>query len=204
MLYNLQSIAQENGYQLLDPPVTSVSNGSIFPVPTRNRTIATGFHPKPGISTSQLCLQLSIWVLIVSWYDQYMDCAVQTALSPRDLRYVSRPIFIESLSKTRSFRLNVLFFHSHSTNIYRIANRNARDQRAARTAQFTYWSRHDMMRTQILNWNQSCRNRKMEPRSCSNPSPNPVGTPVFGVTNRTGPSGPVPNPVCSRVTQNRC
>jgi hypothetical protein len=37
-------------------------------------------------------------------------------------------------------------------------------------------------------------NRNMEARSGSNMSPNPVGTPVFRVTTRTGPSGPVPNP----------
>ena len=43
----------------------------------------------------------------------------------------------------------------------------------------------------------------MEPRSGSNPSPNLVRTPVFGVTTRTGPSGPVRNLDRSRVTQNR-
>jgi hypothetical protein len=34
----------------------------------------------------------------------------------------------------------------------------------------------------------------MEPQSGSNPSANPVGTPVFQVTTRTGPFGPFPNP----------
>jgi hypothetical protein len=44
----------------------------------------------------------------------------------------------------------------------------------------------------------------MEPRLGSNSSPNPVGTPVFRVTTRTGPPGPVPNPDRSQVTRNRC
>ena len=62
-------------------------------------------HQKPGISTSQRCFQLSIWVLIISWNDQYRECAVLPALSPPDFRYVIRPIFVESLSNTRWFHV---------------------------------------------------------------------------------------------------
>ena len=42
---------------------------------------------------------------MVSWHDQYIDCAVQAALSPPDLRYVIWAIFVELLSKTRYFHL---------------------------------------------------------------------------------------------------
>jgi len=116
---------------------------------------------------------------------------------PTNIRWVA----IENLLISHIF---ALFFHSHSTNISRIANRNARGERAARTAQFTYWSYHDMIRTQISSLSQRFRNHKMEPRSGSNPSPNLVGSPVFRVTTWTGHSGPVPNPDRSRVTRNRC
>jgi len=163
-----------------------------------------GFHTQPGISTSQLRLQLSIWVLIVSWCDQYVDCAVEAALSRPDMRYVIRPIYVASLSKTRQFRSKLPFFHRHSTNISQITNRNARGERAVRIAQFTDWSHHDTMRTQKLNWSQSGKHSNMEPQSGSNLSPNPVDTPVFRVKTRTAQSGPVPNPHRCRVTLNRC
>jgi hypothetical protein len=85
---------------------------------TRNRTVATGlttwktrpigngpvFHQKPSISSSQVWLQLSIWVLIVSWHEQYVDCAVLAGLSPPDVRFAIRLVFVESLSKTRQLR----------------------------------------------------------------------------------------------------
>jgi len=45
-----------------------------------------------------LWLQLSISVLIVSWHDQYGDCALLTALSPYLFRFPIRLIFIEWLS----------------------------------------------------------------------------------------------------------
>jgi hypothetical protein len=44
-------------------------------------------------------------------------------------------------------------------NISPIANLNAGGQTGAKTAQFTYRSCHDTIRTHILNWSQSCRNR---------------------------------------------
>jgi hypothetical protein len=66
------------------------------PIPTRNRTIATGlstrkprqfqlgsfYHQKPDISTSQVRLRLCILVLIASWHDQHVNCAGLCALSP--------------------------------------------------------------------------------------------------------------------------
>jgi len=63
--------------------------------------------------------------------------------------------------KPANFAENLLFFHSHSTNISRIANRIMGGERAARTAQSIYWSCHDTMRTQIHNWRQRCRNCKV-------------------------------------------
>jgi len=68
------------------------------------------------------------------------------------------------------------------------------DEIGHQSAHCTYRSCCDTIRIQILEWSQSCRNRKMEPRTCFNPSPNTVGTPVFQVTTRTGPSCPLPNP----------
>ena len=90
----------------------------------RNQTVATVFtprksgplqfgrffHQKPGIRTSQLWLQLSIWVLIILWGDQYIDCAVLQAHSPPAFRYAIRPIFMESRSKTCEFRSEFALF----------------------------------------------------------------------------------------------
>jgi len=104
--------------------VTSVSNGSKFPGWSRVR-----FHPNPdrgtgsyhtknpdrrkwaGFTTKNpawnwpFWLQFSIWVLIVSQHDQYVDCAVSVALSPPAFRMAIRQVFVESRSKTRRFRL---------------------------------------------------------------------------------------------------
>ena len=63
------------------------------------------FPPQnPAFPSPDISLQLSIWVLIVSWHDVYADCAVLAVLSPPALRFAIRPIFVESLSKTREFR----------------------------------------------------------------------------------------------------
>jgi len=58
-----------------------------------------------AFESPDISLQSSIWVLIVSWHDVYADCAVLAALSPTAFRFTIRPIFVESLSKTREFRL---------------------------------------------------------------------------------------------------
>ena len=63
------------------------------------------FPPQtPAFASPDVSLQLSIWVLIVSWHDVYADCAVLASLSPPAFRFAIRPIFVESLSKTREFR----------------------------------------------------------------------------------------------------
>jgi hypothetical protein len=64
----------------------------------------------------------------------------------------------------------VSLFHSHSTNISRIANLTAEGERATGTAQSTYWSYYDTIRTQILDQSKSCKNHKTEPWSGYNPA----------------------------------
>jgi len=63
------------------------------------------YHQKPGISSWQFWLQLSISVLIISWHDQYIDCVLLAALSPPAVRLAIGPMIVESLSKTREFRI---------------------------------------------------------------------------------------------------
>jgi len=71
------------------------------------------FPPQnPAFASRDVSLQLSIWVQIVSWYNVYADCAVLAALSPTAFRFAIRPIFVESLSKTREFRSkSLLIWH---------------------------------------------------------------------------------------------
>jgi len=90
----------------------SVSNGSRFPGRFRVR-FQPGTEPLQRVSTQNplfksqhFLLQLSIWVLIVSQHDQYVDCAVLVALSPPTFTFAMRQVFVESRSKTRQFRLN--------------------------------------------------------------------------------------------------
>jgi len=195
---------------LVEVVVYSVSNGSKFPGRFRVRfqpgtePLQRVFTQNPLLKSQHLLHQLSIWVLIVSQHEQYVDCAVLVAPSPRACRLRSDKYSLSRDWKPANFADIQPVFHSHSTNISRIANLKAGGARVTNAAQFTYWSCHDTIRTQILNWSQSCRNRKMKPRSGSNPSPNPVGTPGPRVTTWTGQSGPVPNPDRSRVTRNRC
>ena len=105
-------------------PGASVSNGSNLLERFRIR-VGTGTEPwqrfynmknpdrwhlgrfppqNPVFASPDVSLQLSIWVLIVSWHDVYADCSVLAALSPPAFRFAIRPIFVESLSKTREFR----------------------------------------------------------------------------------------------------
>jgi len=57
--------------------------------PRFNRTVPSTFAP--------LLPQVSIWVLIVLWHDQYAHCAVLCALSPSAFRFAIRPMFVESV-----------------------------------------------------------------------------------------------------------
>jgi len=51
----------------------------------------------PLVPFLHLSLKLSIWVLIVSWHDQYVDCAFLAALSLPAVRFAIGPIFVELL-----------------------------------------------------------------------------------------------------------
>jgi len=78
--------------------------------------------------------------------------------------------------KPANFSYNLPFFHSHSPNISRITERKVGGERAARTAQFTYWSCYNTMLTQILNWKQMCRNRKIGTAVRLQPGRKPTGS----------------------------
>jgi len=75
--------------------------------------------------------------------------------------------------KPANFAENLVLFHCDSTNIDLIANLKAGGGRARKTAQSTYSSCHDMLRSQILDWSGIFSNRKMEPRSGYNPANEP-------------------------------
>jgi len=64
----------------------------------------------PNIRFLQLWLQLSIWVLIVSWDDQYVSCAVLAPLSPPAFRFAIGLISVERLWNTGDFYANFAGF----------------------------------------------------------------------------------------------
>jgi len=89
--------------------VCSVSNGSKCPVRVRLR-FRPGTGPLPRVSTQNpllksqhFLLQLSIWVLIVSWHNLYVKYAVWCPLSSPVLRFTIGPIVIESRWKPGHF-----------------------------------------------------------------------------------------------------
>jgi len=63
--------------------------------------------------------------------------------------------------KTPNFAWYWPLFYSHSTKISRIAKLKVGRKRVPETSQSTYWSCYDTIRTQILNWSPSCRNRRV-------------------------------------------
>jgi len=103
--------------------------------------------------------------VIISWHDEYVDCAVLAGLSPRAFRLRSNQYSWSHYRKPATFAYNWPSFPSHSTNISQITNPNAGGERASRTARSAFSSCHDTIRTPILNLRPSCRNRNMEPRS---------------------------------------
>jgi hypothetical protein len=64
----------------------------------------------------------------------------------------------------------MVLVHSDSKNISPIADLTVGGWEAPNTAHCTYWSCHDMWRSQILNLSGSCRNCKMEPQWRFNPA----------------------------------
>ena len=131
-----QGITACPSFGLATGPHSLVGYGSGF---TRNRPLATGLtSPKsrtignaPVLSTRTrhfkftILLQLSIWVLIIRWHDQYAHCAVQAALQPPATRFAIGPIFVELLSKSLEFLRQYGVFPRDSTNIGPIARLRA-------------------------------------------------------------------------------
>jgi len=75
------------------------------------------------VASPDLSLQLTIWVLIVLWQEQYVDCAVFAQHSPAAVRLEIRSIFVEWRSETRYFcwKLALLW---HPLNEY-LSDRNS-------------------------------------------------------------------------------
>jgi hypothetical protein len=73
-------------------PGPDVNPGFIGQVETR-----LWFHFAVPTTSAKLWFQLSIRFLIVSWYDQYVDCAVLSALSSPAFRFAIWLIFVEWL-----------------------------------------------------------------------------------------------------------
>jgi hypothetical protein len=119
-----------------------------------------------------------------------------------DLRLVQYSL--SCIEKTVILARLLSLFHSDSTNIDPNANVRTGDDVAKQSAHFTYRSRCDTTRIQILNCCQRHKNGQMEPRSGSKPSANLAGTPHFRVNPWTGPSSPVPYPDGSQVTRDHC
>jgi len=95
-----------------------VANKPKAPVWLRNHQGTRTGHNPPGLwpgwnrsavpfhgsyTLAELWLQISFWVLIVSWHDQYVYCAVLPALSPPAFRFAIRPIFVELLWNNARF-----------------------------------------------------------------------------------------------------
>ena len=68
---------------------------------------------------------------------------------------------LSGCEKRANSKPNSQVFDRNSMNIGRIAYLKAGGEWACKTAQSMYWSRHNMIRTQILNWSQSCEVRML-------------------------------------------
>jgi len=78
--------------------VTQTGNRNAGFWPGWNRTMVR------TIRFLQLWFQTSIWVLIVSWHGEYVDCADLCARSPPASRFAIRPIFVELLWNNATFQ----------------------------------------------------------------------------------------------------
>jgi len=76
--------------------------------------VGTGlwFHITVPTTLSVVWLQLSLWVLIKLWHNQYVDCAVLAALSPPGVRITMRPIFVDSQWNNNIYEANFAGFRS--------------------------------------------------------------------------------------------
>jgi hypothetical protein len=98
----------------------------------------------------------------------------------------------DSLSRDQKpgdFASNWPLFHSHSTRIRRIVYLKAGSERAPKTGHSTYSWCYNMIRTQILNWSQSCRNREVGTAVRFQPGQKPTVLCPVRVTTRQAKSG---------------
>jgi len=75
--------------------------------------------------------------------------------------------------KPGNFTWTLPLVDSDSTNISRITNLKAGGETAAKTAQWTYWSCYNTIRTQILNCSQTCGNHEVGTAVRLQPCQNP-------------------------------
>jgi hypothetical protein len=64
----------------------------------------------PNIQFLQQWLQLSIWVLIISWHDRYVNCADLAPLWPPAFKFAIGLIFVEWLWNKGDFWVNFAGF----------------------------------------------------------------------------------------------
>jgi len=85
---------------------------------TRTRYRTTGVWPgwnRTAVRITRfrlLSLQLSIWVLIISWHSQYVNCSALAPLSPPCFKFVIRLIFVEWLWNNGWFWAKLAGFRS--------------------------------------------------------------------------------------------
>jgi hypothetical protein len=91
--------------------------------------------------------------------------------------------------KPSNFARNWPCFDSHTTKTSRIANLKAGSERAPKTAQSRYWTCYNTIRTQILNWSQSSRNRNVGTAVRFQPGQKPMVLCPVRVTTRQDKSG---------------
>ena len=93
---------------VLGPPRSPPARGQAVPDPkfTYYRRSMAWFCIQQTLvfANSELWLQLSIWVLVVSQYNIYINSAVSDILSPPFLHFAIWSIFVESLRNMPNFR----------------------------------------------------------------------------------------------------
>jgi len=146
-------------------------------------------HQTPAISTSQCWIQFGIWVRIISWHAQYAECAVLAAHAQTAFRCAIRQIIVESLSKTREYRLIIACLSQPLNEYQSDRNLNVGRETACISAHSVCSSCHDIIRTQKLNSRQSGRNRKVGTAVRFQHSQKPTVQSVVQSTTPPGQSG---------------
>jgi len=90
-----------------EPPRNQTGQLALGRYPDQAKTLCflAGYKPDHGsiLWFLHFWLQLSIWVLMVSWHDVYVDCAALAALSPTASKFAIWQIFGEWLWNKRRF-----------------------------------------------------------------------------------------------------